>query len=222
MMLCLVVVSPMRAQLSGSGTIQGTVTDSSGAVVPGATVQVTEVKTNAIHTLTTTGAGFYSAAALDPGMYKVSVSAQGFKTVTQENISLDALQVFGLNMSLPVGTTDMTVTVTQAPPEIDTANATLGSSMEVQTYQALPLVMNGQPRDPTAFVYLTPGVTGSGGADQFNGGQSNVNETYLDGVALDDVNQRSDWAPIHSTFSVDVVEQFQAETSGISAAHPEW
>ena len=207
------------AQLSGSGTIQGTVTDSTGAVVPGATVQVTEVKTNVTHNLTTTGAGFYSAAALDPGTYKVTVGAKGFKTFTQENISLDALQVFGLNVSLSVGTTDTTVTITEAPPALDTTNATLGSSMEVQTYQALPLVMNGQPRDPTAFIYLTPGVTGGAGVDQFNGGQSNLNETYLDGVALDDVNQQSDWAPIHSTFSVDAVDQFQAQTSGISAAY---
>ena len=52
--------------------------------------------------------------------------------------------------------------------------------MEVQTYQALPLVMSNQPRDPTAFLYLTPGVTGGSGTNQFNGGQSNLNETYID------------------------------------------
>ncbi len=218
--LLLLSASPLlRAQISGTGTIQGTVTDATGAVVPGATVQLIEVKTNVAHTQTTTEAGFYSAAALDPGLYKVTVTASGFKTYTQENVSLDSLQTFGLNVKLTVGGNDTTITVTQAPPALDTVNATLGSSMEVQTYEALPLVLNGQPRDPTAFVYLTPGVTGSGGADQFNGGQSNLNETYIDGIALDDVNQQSDWAPIHSTFSVDAVDQFQAQTSGISAAY---
>ena len=113
-----------------------------------------------------------------------------------------------MNVSLTVGASTLTVTVNAAPPALDVANATLGSTMEVQTYQALPLVMSNQPRDPTAFLYLTPGVTGGSGTNQFNGGQSNLNETYIDGIAMDDVNQQGDWATIHSTFSVDAVEQF--------------
>jgi len=84
--------------------------------------------------------------------------------------------------------------------------------------------MSNQPRDPTAFLYFTPGVTGGtvnggSGLNQMNGGQSNLNETYIDGVAMDDVNQQSDWAVVHSTFSVDAVEQAQGVTSGASAAY---
>jgi hypothetical protein len=177
------------------------------------------VKTNYVRETVTSNTGFYSAAALDPGLYSVSVSAKGFETYTQENISLDALQTIGLNVNLTVGTSNQTVTVNAAPPSLDVANATLGSTMEVDTYQALPLVMSNQPRDPTAFLYLTPGVTGGSGTNQFNGGQSNLNETYIDGIAMDDVNQQGDWATIHSTFSVDAVEQFQGQTSGVSAAY---
>ena len=207
------------AQIAGTGTIQGTVTDSTGAIIPGAQVTITNVLTNVVHPQTTTGSGFYSVGGLQPGKYSVKVAAPGFNPFTQENIPLDALQAFGLNVKLTVGAGEQSITVTDAPAPLNTANATLGSSMETETYKALPLIMGGQPRDPTAFIYFTPGVTGGGGVNQMNGGQGNLNETYIDGVAMDDVNQQGDWAVVHSTFSVDAVDQFQVQTSGVSAAY---
>ena len=209
----------MFAQISGTATIQGTVTDPTGAVVPGAQVTVVQVKTNVEHHQAATGAGFYSFGGLEPGIYSVTVTAQGFQRYIQENISLDALQTFGVNVKMRVGGGEISVTVTEAPAPLNTTNATLGSSMEVDTYKALPLILGGQPRDPTAFIYFTPGVTGGSGVNQMNGGQSNLNETYIDGIAMDDVNQQSDWAVVHSTFSVDAVDQFQVQTSGVSAAY---
>jgi len=221
---CLLFVELASAQLAGTGTIQGSVIDPSGALVPGAAVKIVEVTTNLERDVVSSKDGFYSAAALPNGLYRLTVVAPGFQTFVQNNISLDALQVEGLNVHLAIGAESSTITVTEAPPPLNTTNATLGSSMEVQTYQALPLVMSGQPRDPTAFLYFTPGVTGGNinggsGLNQMNGGQSNLNETYIDGVAMDDVNQQSDWSVVHSTFSVDAVEQAQSQTSGVSAAY---
>jgi hypothetical protein len=213
--LFVVSFSAAAAQIAGTGTIQGTVTDPTGAVVQGAEVKILEVKTNVERDTVTSAAGFYSAAALDNGLYRLTVTAPGFKSYVQDNISLDAFQTQGLNVKLSVGEATSSVTVTEAPAALDTANATLGSSMEVQTYKELPLQLSGAPRDPTAFVPLTPGVANG----VFNGGQANTSETYIDGVAMDDVNQQSDVASVHSTFSVDAVEQFQAETSGSSAAY---
>lgn len=106
------------AQLSGTATIQGTVTDATGAVIPKARVQITETTTNTDHTSVTTGAGFYSVAGLQPGSYRVTIKALGFRTFTQENITLDALQVLGPNVKLKVGSTDTSVTVTEAPPAL--------------------------------------------------------------------------------------------------------
>jgi hypothetical protein len=209
----------LLAQISGAGTIQGSVSDLTGAVISGAQVKVLAVRTNEEHDQNTTSSGFYSFGGLQPGLYSITVSANGFQTYTQQNISLDALQTFGVNVKMKIGGADTNITVTDAPAPLDTANATLGSSMEVDTYKALPLILGGQPRDPTAFIYLTPGVTGGGGVNQMNGGQSNLNETYIDGVAMDDVNQQGDWAVVHSTFSVDAVDQFQVQTSGVSAAY---
>ena len=208
-------------QISGRGTIQGTVSDQTGAIIPGGKVKLVEVRTNQENDQSTTSAGFYSFGGLQPGLYSVTVTAPGFQTYTQENIPLDALQTFGLNVKMRVGGAETTVTVSDAPAPLDTANATLGSTMEVDTYKALPLILGGQPRDPTAFTSLSPGVTavGNTGVLEINGGGQNLNETYIDGVAMDDVNQQSDWAPVHSTFSVDAVEQFQVQSNGISAAY---
>jgi hypothetical protein len=207
------------AQLSGRATLQGTVTDPSGAVIPKATITVTQTATNTITTQSSTSSGFYSMAGLEPGVYTVRVTYTGFAPYVQENVTLDALQVFGLNVKLTPGGSNDTVTVSSAPPPLDTTNATLGMSMENQTYQDLPLNMGGAPRDPTAFVYLTPGVTNDGHYGQFNGGQSYHNETYVEGLAITDPAVQGNTADVLRGASVDAVDQFQVQTSGSSAQY---
>src|ERR1017187_470012 len=90
-------------QISGRGTIQGTVSDQTGAIIPGGKVKLVEVRTNQENDQSTTSAGFYSFGGLQPGLYSVTVTAPGFQTYTQENIPLDALQTFGLNVKMKVG-----------------------------------------------------------------------------------------------------------------------
>ncbi|WP_348269884.1 carboxypeptidase-like regulatory domain-containing protein [Edaphobacter paludis] len=215
----LLLPAMLHAQLSGKGTIQGTVTDPSGAIVPGATVKIVHNSTHTEHDQQTTGSGFYSVASLDPGVYTVTVTAPGFQAYSQENVNLDALQVFGLNVKLQVGATDTTITVSTAPAPLDTTNATLGTTIENETYEALPLNMGGAPRDPTAFVYLTPGVVSDGHSGQFNGGQSYHNETYIEGLAITDPAIQGNSQAINRGVSVDAVDQFQVQTSSTSAAY---
>ncbi len=207
------------AQISGKGTLQGTVTDSSGAVIPNASVVATQQDTQTTTEQKTTGAGFYSIGGLEPGTYKVVVTASGFQTASQENVRLDAIQVFGLNFKMQVGASETTVSVNAAPPPLDTTNAALGTTMENETYEALPLNMGGAPRDPTAFITLTPGVVGDGHSGQFNGGQSYNNETYIEGLALTSISVGGDNSSINRGVSVDAVDQFQVQTSGTSAAY---
>jgi len=140
----------LMAQTAGEGTITGTVRDSTGAVVAGATVTATDAATNVSTSRDTSSAGDYTIAPLPPGIYSVKVTAKGFKSLTQENLAVDALVSLGFNPVLTIGEATETVVVTSAPPVMDTTNATLGLVMENSTYANLPLQMNAAQRDPTA------------------------------------------------------------------------
>jgi hypothetical protein len=211
----------LSAQAAGKGTIEGTITDPTGAVIPGALVVVTDGATGVTQQQKSTSAGLYSIQSLDPGVYAIKITAPGFETFVQNNVTLDALQVFSVNATLKIGGQDQTVTVNSAPPAIDSTNATLGNTLENESYEALPLNMSGAPRDPTAFVFLTAGVAGASSPyGSFNGGQGYHNEDYIEG--LPETNAAAagggNTASVVRGASVDAVDQFQVETSGTSAA----
>ncbi len=159
---------------------------------------------------------------MDPGIYTVTVAVPGFQHYVQENVRLDALQVFGLNIKLVPGGGNETITVSDAPPSINSTNATLGNVLENETYEALPLNMGGAPRDPTAFVFLTAGVASSSAPyGSFNGGQGFHNEDYIEGLAVTNAAAAGggNTASIVRGASVDAIDQFQVQTSGTSAAY---
>src|SRR3954469_10617149 len=215
----------LNAQIGGTGSIQGPITDPSGAAVPAATVTATNVATNANTVQQTTEAGFYSIAALSPGQYTVNVTATGFQSVTQQNVLVDALAVVTVNQSLPVGSVGETVTVTSAPPPLNTADATPGSNRRNELYTALPLAMNGSPRDPTAFVALVPGVQGLGtqaagtSFASFHGGQPYLNEVYVEGLPTTTAAVQGETRNLSLGVSVEAIEQFQVLTNNPPASY---
>jgi len=158
----LLVCASANAQLAGKGAISGTVFDATGAAIPGASITATNTATAIAVTTTSTSAGDYSFSALDPGKYNVTVTANGFETLAQKDIEVNALETLTYNPKLPVGATDVSVTVTTAPPALETSNAELGATMENDMYSALPIEMGayGQPdqRRATDFAALLPGV----------------------------------------------------------------
>ena len=209
------------AQSGGKGTIEGTVSDFSGALVRNAEVTAKQNTTGVSQSQKTTGAGFYALSSLNPGVYTVTVTAPGFETYMQENVTLDALQVLGLNATLKLGAASETVTINSAPPPLDTTNATIGNTMENESYEALPLNMGGAPRDPTAFVFLTAGVASSSAPyGGFNGGQGFYNENYLEGIPVTNAAAAGggNTANVSRGASVDAIDQFQVQTTGTSAA----
>jgi hypothetical protein len=120
------IPAALQAQTAGAGAISGTVTDSTGAAIPDATVIATNIATNVSTQRTTTSSGLYTIAPLPPGTYTLSVQAQGFRTLKQENLVVNALGVLGFNPVLSIGETTETVEVTAAPPVLNTTNATVG------------------------------------------------------------------------------------------------
>jgi hypothetical protein len=138
------------AQVGGSGAIQGTVTDPSGAVVVGAIVTATNIATGSVTTRTTTDAGVFLLPLLNPGEYTVTVKATGFQTLIQARVIVEELATVAVNPSLKIGATSESITVTDQPTTLKTDDVALGSSVDNLVYDALPLAMNGAARDPSA------------------------------------------------------------------------
>lgn len=201
------------AQTAGDGSLQGTVTDASGAVVVGATVTATNVATNVANVRTSSSAGFFSISPLPPGTYNVTVAASGFEKLVQQNVVVDALQIRSFNPVLNVGQASQTVTVTAAPPVLDTADATIGLTMENQTYTNLPIQLNNMQRDPTAFAALTPGAQGGTRLPVIGGTGNYLGQLYLEGMPAETISQQGDNRLVSQDVDLDAVDQFQVLTS---------
>ncbi len=160
------------------GTIRGVVTDTSGAIVPGATVTVTDVQRGTKRTLVTNDAGVYVAPDLVPSTYAIQVSAKGFATVEHGDIELGVAQDLSVNFIIKPGTATQTVVVTGGAPLLNTTNATLGGTLSNQTINNLPL--NG--RNFLNLLTLRPGVLiypGGGFQTQSANGLRPTDVSYL-------------------------------------------
>ena len=233
-LLVFTMMAPLaaKAQLSGKGAITGTVMDGSGAVVPGATIAATNGATGITTTTTTTGAGDFNFSNLDPGIYTVTVTAKGFEKLTQQNIHVNAMESQTYNPVLTIGGVDVQITVSAAPPQLETSNATLGSTMEQETYAELPIEMgafnSADQRRATDFVYLMPGVQGNEtngnattntGVVNGSGSRGAVSAVYIDGIPFVRAGGNGDPRYVWTAISVDAVDQFQLQTSGYSAIY---
>src|SRR5207248_9936697 len=123
----LLLCVPIFAQ--ALGTITGEVKDATGAVVPGATVTVTNKATNATRTTSTNEVGLYDFPALPPGQYTVKTELDGFKTATSD-VELQVNQTARVNFTLELGTISEQTLVTGVSPLVETSNATVGTVIE--------------------------------------------------------------------------------------------
>jgi len=147
----------MWAQSTNTGTVVGTVTDSTGAVVAGATVTLTDTATKAARTETTNGSGRYIFADVLSGAYDVTYSKPGFSTSkTQTTVTVGSAVT--INMTLQVGGANVVVEVTSVGTELQTMNATVGQTLTAAALDNLPTI----GRDVNTFIELQPGVSTGG------------------------------------------------------------
>ena len=172
--LLIAVTVPTLAQ-SNKADIVGTVSDSNGGALSDATVTGTKVDTGATRTATTDNSGNYQLPLLDIGVYKVTVTKQGFQTVTQENVTLQTQDRLRVDLTMAPGTVTGEVTVSAAPTLVETESSDRGNVVTGREVTELPL----SGRNFTQLATLMPGVaaagnTGFGGtgpdARQFNNG----------------------------------------------------
>ncbi len=171
---------PSWSQLT-TATISGTVTDSSGAVVPDATVTITNQGTNTQIETKTNSDGSFVAAGLQVGTYSVTVGKQGFKTYTEKDIATHPAQVSSVSPVLSVGAVSSQVQVSATAAQVQTTTSELSSEVSQQEVETLPL--NG--RNFQSLSALMPGVTNTApDTSQVQGGFLQVNTMSVGGLAL--------------------------------------
>lgn len=208
-----VLSSSLHAQGTDLGTIRGTVTDSSGAQVPNATVEVTDLSTQIARTVKSGGHGNFEAAALPSGRYKVSVTAPGFGTTVVQNVRLAGSDAATADVVLHASA-ETTVQVSSDVSLINTEDSTLSQTITPTAIIELPR----DTRDIYSFLYLNPNVTQSGtsGDFKFLGAQSYGASFSVDG-------QRSNGGifgqQTQSKPSLESVGEFNVLSNGFSAEY---
>jgi len=158
LVVCMGGALPVWAQSTSSGTVAGTITDPSGAVVVGATVSLTDTATNVSRAATTNAAGRYYYADVTPGTYTVTVAKAGFSTAQAERQAVQVGLALTVNLALQVGGTNVVVEVSAVGNELQTMNATVGNTVSSIAIDNLPSI----GRDVNTFIELQPGVSAGG------------------------------------------------------------
>ncbi len=193
LLLSLFLAATVASAQTFRGSILGTVTDTSGAVLPGATVKVKNAGTGLERTTQTTAEGNYTISELPIGTYSVTISQAGFQTSVTSNVAVDVSTERRVDISLKPGQVADTVEVTgEAIAQVDTTTDELGGTLTAATIANIPV--NG--RDYTKLIYLNPGVAGSPdqisdspgsfGTFSMNGSRGRSNNFLLDGTDMND------------------------------------
>lgn len=222
------IVACTLSHAQGLGSIAGTVTDPSGAVVSSASVKATQEATGFSRTTTTDTQGYYLFDALRPADYTLTIQATGFRTFTQTKLTLLADQALTISPKLTLGTSTEVVEVTGNAVQVDVSTPTIKQVIESQRISELPL--NG--RNAATLTLLVPGAVNSpnGGADQgatktfpsavtyaVNGARQNTISYQLDGG-----NYVDEYTNVNQPFPFpDALQEFSVQTTNYSAQYGE-
>jgi hypothetical protein len=178
---------------SAQGSLAGTVTDSAGALVPGAKVDILNQGTAASYTTKTTPEGIFRFPEVALGSYTVMVSAPGFKSSVTKGVLVQITTIAAVNITLQPGAVSEQVTVTASGPALESESSDIGGVVSEKQIVDLPLALGGVGalRAAEGFVFLQPATTGPGTANSSNGiflskvagGQNYGNEVLIDGIS---------------------------------------
>jgi hypothetical protein len=223
------LISGIALAQSDRGTIAGSVVDSTGAAVGGASVVMRGTATGNTYKTVTTPEGVYRIGDVAIGRYDVTVTISGFKSSVQTGVQVQINTVTALNITLQPGDVKEEVTVVSDAPTIQTESSDIGTVIGTKQIEDLPLSLNatGQSfvRSPETFIFLTPGTTGPGTnsdhgsagifESKLSGGQNFGTEILLDGVSV----QRSDSGSAfdQTAPTVEALTEFKVTTATPSA-----
>jgi hypothetical protein len=173
------LLSPMVHAQQSTGSINGSVRDPTGAVIPQAAITLTNTATSVVRTNASNESGVYVFSNVQPGIYSLAASKGGFQKVVENGIVVQVNQTLKLDFNLPVGTESQTITVAANSAQLEASTAELGTVISQKPISDLPL--NG--RQFTELLMLTPGASRANTAQNATGGQS----TALAGGSLGNV-----------------------------------
>lgn len=188
--LALSVLSLSAFGQTSRGTVTGTVTDATGAVISGASVTLTNTGTNLTRSTVTNKEGFYRFDAVDLGDYKVKIAAQGFADITKTNILVTANQTANINSQLSIGTQELVVDVTsETGTSLQTETVVRGGNIDSKRIMELPF----QNLNPTQLALTLPGVSTerfgfSQNTYSINGSRGRSNNFMIDGTENNDIS----------------------------------
>ena len=227
--LALVIGAGQTLAQSVRGELAGSISDATGAVIPGATITAVSPASGGKNVTTATSAGLYRFPDMPIGTYTVTASAPGFTTKISTGVQVQVNSTTALNIQLQAGATSDTVTVDASAPTIDSESSEIGGTVSNKQITDLPLSLalgvNGM-RSPETFEFLIPGTTGPGSATQSNsgngvffarlaGGQAYGNETLLDGASVQRSENGSSFD--ETSPSIEALQEFKVTTSTPSA-----
>jgi hypothetical protein len=230
-LLVLFLASPIFAQ-GGNAALTGFIQDSTKAFVPNVRVLAINTETNQQFEATSNKEGSYNIASLPVGPYRIQIEKIGFQTILKEGLFLHTQDVLQINFKMALGSTSETVTVSGEGNNINTTDATVGTVIDRQFVQAIPL--NG--RSFQDLILLSPGVTSgsesdSSGGFSVNGGRTTGNNFTLDGVSAMNSAGGASSGPsstgstfsttslgtTHAIISIDALQEFRIATATYSA-----
>ncbi len=225
-LVAVLLAFPACAQVIPTGTILGVVKDPSGSTVPNAQVTVTNIDSNVSRTAMTTNAGEYRLPALPIGRYNVKIEVQGFKTATQQNLTLDIDQQAVVNFTMAVGALDQQVVVSADEARVDTTTSSLGHIVDNQQISQLPL--NGRnfidltllQTGITQFQYNNFGTNGLFGTFfSSNGAPIRSNMYTLDGAIMGNIEGASASSIDGESLGLDGISEYRVMTNSFSAEY---
>src|SRR6266478_6191276 len=201
------------------GTLNGTVLDPAGAVVPGAAVVLVNNATGDEHKTTSTSAGAYTLPYVPSGTYKLRVTAPGFRTSEADNVIVRIAQTLTVNITLEVGAVSEQVTVSDQPPLIDAGTAEIGRYISIEEYKSWPIIVDDGQRQIQSFIFSSlPGSTGDTFQGSINGGQQYSHEILIEGIPVgrSDLSggNNNEFSP-----SAEAVGEFKLQTGAMGAQY---
>ena len=198
--------------------VTGTITDNSGAIIPGAEVTITENNTQTSQKVVTTSSGTYAATGLLPGRYTITVLAAGFSKTIKDQVNIEVSTQATIDIVLTAGGSDTTVEVTSPLIALNTTQPELGTTIEPAVVAALPVAIGGgRTRQIDQLQFLAPGTQGDTFSHRINGGVNFESEILYNGIPA----PQSETAGYTTNFNppFELVNEFRVERSTFSAKY---